>query len=255
MLDRRSLTCRILALPFLSLFLAGHALATDFPTVFQTQSNQFFPLSTCAGSRMMIRLCGRNVNVSIPDYALVAPMTTLPMPPPFLPEPYTLKCVMEYGMPAPSLIVDTSGVSCQLLRCPESSETLCRQKLMVPGGTLLGDRIDVPVSNDVLISSPTPHNITFQEQCVYRDNQAVYQLENSNQVSCNLFPCPDARLKLCDMSIPIKGGAYIGEVQNIQMPSPFVADVFAVQCLGDGHTPPAYKIIDAAGVTCARGGR
>jgi len=239
------------AFALLSLCLSPAALAAAPPVIVTGKPVQFFSLSACTLPDFTSYVCKRNVRHSIPMTLYSSPRASIPMPPPFVPDSVILECAQPSDGTSPRLFINTSNVSCEILQCAESSETLCGYKLTVPAGAYLGDAVDIPVPEALFADKSIPHNISFREQCVYRGGKAVYQLESSSQVSCNLFPCPDASLTLCHAPISVKGGAKLGEVLTVSMPAPFAPDTFAVQCLGDGHSPPAYKIIDAAGVSCA----
>ncbi len=234
---------------FLSLPLAVSAGAP--PVIVTGKPVQFYSLSTCTLPDFTANICKQNIRLTIPHTLYSAPMANITMPSPFIPDPLTIECAQRSEDKKPRLFINTSNVSCQILQCPETSEMLCGHKLAVPAGTYLGDSVDVLVPDDILVDPSLQHKISFREQCVFRGNKAVYSLENASQISCNLFPCPDASVSLCNSRIPIKGGARIGEVLSVPMPQPFLPDTFVVQCLGDGHNPPAYKITDAAGVSCA----
>ncbi len=238
------------AFALLSLCLSAAASAATPPVIVTGKPVQFFSLSACTLPDFTAYVCKKNLRLSIPMTLYSSPRATIPMPPPYVPDPVILECAQPSDGTTPRLFINTSNVNCQILQCAESSETLCGYKLKVPAGAYLGDAMDVPVPDSLFADQSIPHNVSFREKCVYQNGQAVYQLESASQVSCNLFPCADASLTLCNAAIPVKGGAKLGEVLTVSMPAPFAPDTFAIQCLGDGHNPPAYKIIDAAGVSC-----
>jgi hypothetical protein len=93
--------------------------------------------------------------------------------------------------------------------------------------------------------------MSFMAQCV-EDGQgnAVYQVSGTPNFSCNLFPCADSHVRLCETSIPIAGGAPLGGVMQFFMPPPFRPDPFTVGCIGSEGNPPVYQLTDVSAVTC-----
>jgi hypothetical protein len=196
-----------------------------------------------------VSLCG--TTVPVPGLLPLGATASLSMPSPYEHQPFSVICLQQGGIFSYQ-IIDQSQVTCALRSCPVQSVTLCGNRVEVPGGTKIGDRITVDVPASVL-SDPTYGAASFQAVCNDADNtEPVYKIDDVSIPSCNGFTCPDADIRLCGTTVPVKGGAHMGEVLHQTMPAPFVPDGFNVECLGSGGHPPSYQPVDVTGVTCAK---
>jgi hypothetical protein len=194
-----------------------------------------------------VSICGLNVPVSSMPFGSSVILT---MPAPYLHQPFTVVCEKSDN----SLyyqISDSSAVTCAPQVCPISKVELCGSAIQVPGGTFIGNTIDVPVPPSVLTDPSKGKGLSFTVQCTDRgNNDIVYQITDASDVSCNLFPCRNTTVNLCGISVPVNGGKPMGAAINLTMPPPFKPDTFTVQCVGSEGTPPSYQLTDTSGVSC-----
>jgi hypothetical protein len=168
---------------------------------------------------------------------------TLALPLPYVRQQFTAECING------GYVADESTLTCELEQCSEGTVNMCGQSVPVPGGTVVGQNIDVPIP-------PVSHAVnqtsdrSFSAQCVDNNGIGVYEPENEINVSCSAFPCPDTKFNICGVPVDIPGGAALGDVLNFTAPAPYIADPFQVQCLASNGKAPVYEITDYSSVTC-----
>jgi hypothetical protein len=200
---------------------------------------------SCVESSVMI--CGRPVLVPA---SAIGTTVALSVPAPYQHQPFAARCD-NYNGYIGYQIVDNSNVTCSLQVCPASNVSLCGAQIPVPAGINEGSKVDVQIPAKYLSTAAFGVTPTFTAQCVENETGApVYQISDSPQVDCNIFPCPDSKVRLCDTDIPITGSTPIGGVANLRMPSPFAPDPFTVECVGSGGNAPTYQLIDHSAVSC-----
>lgn len=196
----------------------------------------------CVGAN--ISMCGQSI--PLPNQAL-GYSATLSVPSPYVHQPFTVQCTSTGYQ-----IVDASAVTCTLLTCPVSSISLCGASIPVPGGTTIGASVTVPVPVSALAdpSSALP-NLSLTAQCMDDGNGGTaYQVTNDSSISCNLFPCQDSKVRLCETLIPVAGGMPLGGVLHFTLPPPFAPEPFTIQCVGSQGIQPMYQLTDVSAVTC-----
>lgn len=200
-----------------------------------------YSLQQCAPGNVSI--CGQTVG--LPNTALGYSLVQT-VPSPYVHQPFTVQCTSTGFQ-----ITDISSVSCMPLRCPASEITLCGAPVAVPGGTAIGNSIPVPVAVSVLADPSSYSDLSFTAQCVDDGSgAAVYQIADSSGISCNLFPCQNANIRLCDTDIPVNRGTPLGGILHLTMPPPFLPEPFTVQCVGSEGKAPVYQLTDVAAVSC-----
>ena len=193
-----------------------------------------------------------HTQVSIPYPAAQGTVHTLPMPAPYFGTSFSVQCQNSNGFIAYE-VINPSTISCELPRCASSSVNICGADVPIKGGISLGETITLPLPESVLGDNALYNTSTFTAICDESgDSKPVYRLVDTRQISCNAFPCADRTIHICGSSIPVRGGAHLGEVVHQTMPLPFVSDPFDVTCLGTLGHQPAYQLSDQSAVTCAR---
>jgi hypothetical protein len=194
-----------------------------------------------------VTVCGQPVPVPA---ASIGYTIELNVPSPYAHQPFTAQCTDTFGG-IYYQIIDSSAVTCAPLRCPPSGVAICGVQIPVNDSVNIGDLTTVTVPPAAL-SEPSVYNrVTFTAQCI--DNgyaTPFYRIADDSDVSCNVFPCADSVVRLCETSVAIRGGTPMGSVLHLTMPAPFVNDPFTVQCVGSGGNPPVYQVIDHQSVTC-----
>ncbi|MER2520029.1 MAG: hypothetical protein ABTQ34_04980 [Bdellovibrionales bacterium] len=213
------------------------------------QNAQLSPMmglgAACLNSSVTI--CGKVVRVPAGPIGAVA---NLVVPFPHQPQPFTVQCLAVNGTPA-YRIVDATEVTCDLQTCPPSDVTLCGAPVNIPTSVKVGGSVKVPVPPSVLANPESGYNLVMRARCAEGPNAtAKYRVDNAEDISCNLFPCQTSTVRLCNAAIEVPGGAPLGAVLTLTMPSPFAPEQFAVQCLGSMGLPAVYQIIDHEGVSC-----
>ena len=215
-----------------------------YNTVIATAPNQ-----TCAPTTL--NLC--RVNVYIPNSSLMGTTQIVPLPAPYGGQTVTVQCINN-GSYTGYQLLDAAKISCDLPHCPAGSISLCGVSVPVPAGGVLGEKNTFSVPSALLGDSSGYESVSFTAQCVEGAGGTTpgYQLVDIEKVSCNLFPCAEQKVRLCNQDIVVEGGAHLGEVLHKIMPKSFVPDPYDVMCLGTMGQQPRYQITDQSAVTCSK---
>lgn len=209
--------------------------------IIQTQVN-------CAPTT--VSLC--NAAINIPFIGVPGSLYTVAMPSPNQDKAFSVQCV-NLGSVSVYQIVSPETIACAVPRCPSSAVSLCGASIPLNAGASVGETLEVPLPASVLGANSTYNHPSFKAACIANpDGTAKYQISDVSGVSCNVFPCADTSVRLCETSVPIKGGANLGDVLHLTMPAPFNEDPFDVSCVGTLGQQPVYQVTDSSGITCTK---
>jgi len=136
--------------------------------------------------------------------------------------------------------------------CTGGMATICGASIPLPDISPIGNSASVHIPQTVLGDAYAANpNLSFVAECISDINGApTYRTIDIDKISCAPFPCQTSTVRLCEASIPVRGGTPLGQVIHIDMPASSGKGNFTVQCVGSGGNPPVYQITDHSGVTC-----
>ena len=257
-----------LSLFFLSISFRAHA-TLELPPGYTAQSNPGMgnqpsghminppppPVNTLPQSGIFVGGC-QGINFGICGTTVPLPETQLGSivsantPNPYVHQSFTARCAILNGVPV-FQAVDVSAVTCTLQTCVPSTTNICGLPFSIPVGLPAGSSLPLTIPDNAVNQPTHDFPLTLNATCVAGDGPtALYQVDTS-AISCNIFRCQDAKIPLCNMDVPVSGGAKLGSIIQINMPPPYQPDPFSVQCLGTEGKAPTYKLIDHSAVSCA----
>ena len=192
-------------------------------------------------------MCGKNVAAPT---LMLGGITSLTVPKPYLPQSFTAQCISINGQSSYQ-IINAADNLCTLPTCAAGSINVCGTRIPIDTAIQLGKSIKVTIPRNVLADSNNWSDLSFDAVCADNGDAApTYQMVAASAVSCNLFPCQDGKLRLCESMITVPGGLKLGDVMHLSMPPPFQPEPFTVQCIGSQGNSPVYQITDHDHVTC-----
>jgi hypothetical protein len=190
----------------------------------------------CTPTRLQI--CGVTINLPGAPQGGLIPLT---LPDRFMTNAVSVQCATVYGTTS-FHVINPELINCAIRTCAPTNLTICENNVPITAAGTVGDVLQIPLSPDlVVMDAPSPPIVNAR--CALVNGEAHYVSDNADNISCNLFLCQPARLKICGSTAVINETARLGAVGRVLTES---GQPVTVQCLGSGGHAPQFMVIEHA---------